>query len=72
MEEKKMTTTKREARIAELVELAQEWNCTYMEALLEILYEFYETAGFGRERLDAEFGPMSDDELMEAYLVTYP
>ena len=67
-----MTTTKREKLIAELVELAQEWNCTYMEALLEILYEFYETAGFGRERLDAEFGPMSDDELMEAYLVTFP
>ena len=72
MEEKKMTTIKREARIAELVKLAQEWNCTYMEALLEILYEFYETAGFERERLDAEFGPMSDDELMEAYLVTFP
>ena len=68
MEEKKMTTTKRENRIAELVELAQEWNCTYMEALLEILYTFYEAAGFERERLDAEFGPMSDDELLEAYL----
>ena len=42
-----------------------------MEALLEILYEFYETAGFERERLDAEFGPMSDNELIEAYLVTF-
>ena len=63
-----MAITKREMLIAELVELAQEWNCTYMEALLEILYEFYETAGFERERLDAEFGVMSDDELLEAYL----
>ena len=61
-----MTTTKRENRIAELVELAQEWNCTFMEALLEVLYTFYETAGFEHERLDAEFGPMSDDELLEA------
>ena len=67
-----MTTTKRERLIAELLEPAQEWNCTCMEALLEILYEFYETAGFERERLDVEFGPMSDDELMEAYLVTFP
>ena len=67
-----MTTTKRENRIAELVELAQEWNCNFMDALLEILYTFYEIAGFERERLDAEFGPMSDDELMEAYLVTFP
>lgn len=63
-----MTTTKREARIAELVELAQEWNCTFMEALLEVLYTFYEAAGFECECLDAEFSPMSDDELLEAYL----
>ena len=67
-----MTTTKREMLIAELANAAKEWNCTYMEALLEILYTFYEAAGFERERLDAEFGPMSDDELMEAYLVTFP
>lgn len=65
-------TDKREMRIAELVKLAQEWNFTFMEALLEVLYIFYEAAGFERERLDAEFGPMSDDELMEAYLVTFP
>ena len=55
-----MTTTKREMLIAELANAAKEWNCTYMEALLEILYTFYEAAGFERERLDAEFGPMSD------------
>ena len=63
-----MTTTKREKLIAELVELAQEWNCTFMEALLEVLYTFYEAAGFERERLDAEYGVMSDDELLEAFL----
>ena len=63
-----MTTTKRENRIAELVELAQDWNCTYTEALLEVLYTFYEAAGFECERLDAEFGAMSDEELLEAYL----
>ena len=61
-------TTKREMLIAELVKLAQEWNCTFMEALLELLYTFYETAGFERERLDPEFSSMSDDELLEAYL----
>ena len=63
-----MTTTKRERLIAELVELAQEWNCTFMEAAQDMLYNFYEAAGFERERLDAEFGVMSDDELLEAYL----
>ena len=65
--------TARKARlIAELANAAKERNCTRREVLLEILYEFYETAGFERERLDAEFAPMSDDELMEAYLVTFP
>ena len=63
-----MTTTKRERLIAELMELAQEWNCTFMEAAQDMLYTFYEAAGFERERLDAEFGVMSDDELLEAYL----
>ena len=66
-----MTTTKRERLIAELMELAQDWNCTFMEAAQDMLYTFYEAAGFERERLDAEFGPMSDDELMEAYLATF-
>ena len=63
-----MTATKRERLISELVELAQEWNCTFMEALLEVLYTFYEAAGFESERLATEFEPMSDDELMDAYL----
>ena len=63
-----MTTTKRENRIAELVELAQEWNCTFMEAAQDMLYTFYEAAGFESERLATEFEPMSDNELLEAYL----
>ena len=37
-----MTTTKREMLIAELANAAKEWNCTHREALLEILYLFYE------------------------------
>ena len=61
--------TARKARlIAELTNAAKDWNCTRREALLEVLYTFYEAAGFERERLDAEFGVMSDDELLEAYL----
>jgi hypothetical protein len=61
--------TAREARlISELANAANEWNCTPIEALLEILYTFYEAAGFESERLAAEFEPMSDDELMDAYL----
>ena len=67
MEEKKMTTTKRERLIAELANAAKEWNCTHREALLEILYLSYENE-FPMEYLKTEFEPMSDDELLEAYL----
>ena len=61
--------TAREARlIAELANATKDRNCTRREALLEILYTFYEAAGFESERLATEFEPMSDDELMDAYL----
>jgi len=63
-----MTIDKWEAKITELAVMMQEWGMTRRETLLEILYEFYETAGFERERLDAELEPMSDYELLQAYL----
>ena len=67
MEEKKMTTTKRENRIAELDTMMQEWGMTRRETILEILYMVYEME-FPVECLEKEFEPMSDDELLEAYL----
>ena len=66
-EEKTMTTTKREDRIAELATMMQEWGMTRRETMLEILYMVYEME-FPVECLEKEFEPMSDDELMEAYL----
>ena len=62
-----MTTTQREARIAELATMMQEWGMTRRETLLENLYMVYEVE-FPIECLEKEFEPMSDDELMEAYL----
>ena len=62
-----MTTTKRENRIAELATMMQEWGMTRRETLLEILYMVYEMER-PVEYLKTEFEPMSDDELMEAYL----
>lgn len=62
-----MTTTEREERIAELAAMMQEWGMTRRETLLEILYMVYEVE-FPIECLEKEFEPMSDDELMEAYL----
>ena len=62
-----MTTTKREERIAELAAMMQEWGMTRRETLLEILYMVYEMERHV-EYLKTEFEPMSDNELMEAYL----
>ena len=62
-----MTTTEREERIAELAAMMQEWGMTRRETLLEILYMVYEVE-FPIECLEKEFEPMSDDELMEAFL----
>ena len=62
-----MTTTKREERIAELAAMMQECGTPRRETLLEILYMVYEMER-PVEYLKTEFEPMSDDELMEAYL----
>lgn len=67
MEEMKMTTTKREERIVELATMMQECGLTRRETMLEILYMVYEVE-FPVEYLEKEFEPMTDDELMEAYL----
>ena len=63
-----MTATKREERIAELNEMMQEWGMNRRDTMLEVLYTFYEAAGFAEDPLSAELSAMSDDELMEAYL----
>ena len=36
--------------------------------LVDSIYNFYEAAGFERERLDEEFGSMSAEELEQVYL----
>lgn len=61
-------STKGTVKTAELMMWAQERNCSVKDILLDALYDFYESAGFERERLDAEFGVMSEDELMEVFL----
>lgn len=62
-----MFATKREERIAELTTMMQRWGMTRREALLETLYMVYEVE-FPVECLEKEFEPMTDDELLEAYL----
>ena len=61
--------TKVEMRIDELAEYCLEFDCSEHEALYEILFEFYSCAGFAEEPLEEELASMSDEELMNAYLI---
>lgn len=47
----------------------KECNLSFREGMEELIIEFYETAGFCREALEAEINSMSDDELIRAYLI---
>lgn len=62
-----MTTSKREKGIAELEQMTIEWNCSFREALFEILFMLY-TDVFPDEYLEQEFSTRTDEELLEVYL----
>ena len=66
MEESKMTMT-REERIAELNQVAQEWNCSFREALLEVLSMLYMDV-FSEDYWEQELSIKTDEELLEIYL----
>ena len=61
-----MTMT-REERIAELNQVAMEWECSFREALLETLFMLY-MGVFPEDYLTQEFAPKTDEELLEVYL----
>ena len=55
--------------MTELADYCREYACGKREALFEILFDFYECAGFAAEPLEKELASMSDEELMNAYLI---
>lgn len=61
-----MTMT-REERIAELNQVAMEWNCSTREVMLEVLFNLYMDV-FSDDYLEQEFAPKTDEELLEVYL----
>lgn len=61
-----MTMT-REERIAELNQMAMEWNCSFREVLIETLFMLY-MGVFPEDYLAQEFAPKTDEELLEVYL----
>lgn len=56
-------------RMTELADYCREYACEKREALLEMLFDFYECAGFAAEPLEKELASMSNEELMNAYLM---
>ena len=66
MEEKKMNMT-REERIAELNQVAMEWECSIREALIEVLSMLYMDV-FSEDYWEQELSTKTDEELLEVYL----
>ena len=60
-------TTKREERIAEVNQMAMEWDCSFRDALLEILFMLYNSV-FPDEYLEQEFSPKTDEELLDVFM----
>ncbi len=58
----------RERAIMEIRNLAVELDYTFEEAALESLYMFYDAAGFDEEQLEAEFGHLNTEQLIDAYI----
>ena len=61
-----MTMT-REERIAELNQVAMEWECSFREALLEVLSMLYMDV-FSEDYWEQELSIKTDEELLEVYL----
>ena len=61
-----MTMT-REERIAELNQVAMEWECSFREALLEVLSMLYMDV-FSEDYWEQELRTKTDEELLEVYL----
>ena len=61
-----MTMT-REERIAELNQMAMEWNCSTREVMLEVLFMILEHE-FPIDYIESELYPKTDEELLEVYL----
>ena len=49
-----------------LIAMAAEMGCTEAEAAREAVWQYYEAAGYTSERIAAEFGSMSDEDILDA------
>lgn len=54
-------------KVKEIYSIADYWKVSTKDALLGVLQDYYECAGFNKEGFEAEFGSMTEDELFKVY-----
>ena len=54
-------------RMNEIVEWSEEYGVSIYDAVYEMVFTFYETAGFDVVQLEKELGAKSEAELIEMY-----
>ena len=62
-----MMNEKKVMRMNEIMEWCEEYCLTMYEAVYELLFLYYETAGFWSEVLDEELYSKTEAELIELY-----
>lgn len=60
-------TSKKETRMNEIMNWANEFDLPVYDAAYELVFTFYETAGFWPNELEKELQTKSEAELIELY-----
>lgn len=54
-------------RMNEIIEWSEEYRMSIYDAVYEMVFTFYETAGFDVDELEKELSSKSESELIEMY-----
>ncbi len=64
-----MMNAKRVMRMEIIKAWTEEWGLTMMEAAYDLIFSFYETAGFTTDELEKELSTKSEVELIEMFCI---
>lgn len=62
-----MMNEKRVMRMEQIKEWAEEWGLSIKEAVYDLVFDFYETAGFWTDELEKELSSKNEAELIEMF-----
>lgn len=62
-----MMNEKRVMRMEQIKEWAEEWGLSIKDAVYDLVFDFYETAGFRTDVLEKELSSKSEAELIEMF-----